>query len=194
MSSAIANALLFATLSALGLLIITNYLYSNTTPLPIQFKQKGSGNCFVICPRMNTIVTCQVVTTTIFIVADNVSQKNESAQMDFTFHGLGISLVNNILGQEIMSMNKNMSKNEYNSYLPSRDYDHFYCVADNASQKNESAQMDSEMESILHGLGISLVNNILGQEIMSMNKSKIIWEREYKSRFKCFPQGNIDGY
>uniref|UniRef100_A0AC35TZ07 BTB domain-containing protein n=1 Tax=Rhabditophanes sp. KR3021 TaxID=114890 RepID=A0AC35TZ07_9BILA len=45
-------------------------------------------------------------------------------------------------------------------------------VAANASQKNESAQMDLEMEFALHVLGISLVNNILGQEIiyMSMNK------------------------
>uniref|UniRef100_A0A0K0FDI7 Vacuolar protein sorting-associated protein 13A (inferred by orthology to a human protein) n=1 Tax=Strongyloides venezuelensis TaxID=75913 RepID=A0A0K0FDI7_STRVS len=157
----------------------------NATPKPVTFKQKGTQDVYELKPNnMKPFTWCDVLSNERLLEWTNGEY---SAYND-------------------------LHKNDYRSYMALKERRCFYWVsflngrqrillftddlevAEKAIQKNTNDKMDMELEFTLHGMGISLVNNILGQELiyMSIKHSKTIWEREYKNRYKCFPQGTID--
>uniref|UniRef100_A0A913HS02 Vacuolar protein sorting-associated protein 13A n=1 Tax=Strongyloides stercoralis TaxID=6248 RepID=A0A913HS02_STRER len=157
----------------------------NATPKSVNFKQKGTNDLYELKPNNMQPFTWSDVLSNERLL--------EWTNGDYSAYN-------------------DLHKNDYRSYMASKDRRCFYWVsflngrqrillftdelevAEKAIQKNTNDRMDMELEFTLHGMGISLVNNILGQELiyMSIKHSKIIWEREYKNRYKCFPQGIID--
>ncbi|CAD5206105.1 unnamed protein product [Bursaphelenchus okinawaensis] len=59
-------------------------------------------------------------------------------------------------------------------------------VATTAKEAYEVERIDMQVDFSLHGIGISLVNNLHGLEVlyMSMSSSGLIWEHKPKNRFK----------
>lgn len=59
-------------------------------------------------------------------------------------------------------------------------------VATMAKEAYEVERIDTQVDFRLHGVGISLVNNMLGLELLyiSMSSSGLIWEHKPRSRFK----------
>uniref|UniRef100_A0A914YWY4 Uncharacterized protein n=1 Tax=Panagrolaimus superbus TaxID=310955 RepID=A0A914YWY4_9BILA len=98
----------------------------------------------------------------------------------------------------------NLLRNAYGSFLPSnkKEYHYWVCflngrqryflvtddlaVMTTAQQAYEVERMDMQAEISIQGIGISIVNNLISQEIlyMGISSSGIMWEQEMKRRFK----------
>jgi vacuolar protein sorting-associated protein 13A/C len=61
-------------------------------------------------------------------------------------------------------------------------------VATIAKEAYEVERMEQQVELSLRGIGLSLVNNAIGQEIlyMGMSCSGIVWEQKVRSRYRSF--------
>ena len=103
-------------------------------------------------------------------------------------------------------------RNAYSSFLPSKQKPYHYWVSflhgrqryflvtddlavmTTAQQAYEVERMDMSTEINIQGIGISIINNLVSQEIiyMGVSCSGIIWEQKMKNRFKTFTVKDIE--
>ena len=103
-------------------------------------------------------------------------------------------------------------RNAYSSFLPSKQKPYHYWVSflngrqryflitddlavmTTAQQAYEVERMDMQAEVSIQGIGISIVNNLISQEIlyMGISQSGIVWEQAMKNRFKAFSVREIE--
>ncbi|KAE9550830.1 hypothetical protein FO519_005958 [Halicephalobus sp. NKZ332] len=103
-------------------------------------------------------------------------------------------------------------RNAYSSFLPSKQKPYHYWVSflhgrqryflitddlavmTTAQQAYEVERMDMSTEINIQGIGISVINNLVSQEIiyMGISCSGILWEQKVKNRFKAFTVKDIE--
>ncbi|KAI6181597.1 Vacuolar protein sorting-associated protein 13C [Aphelenchoides besseyi] len=159
----------------------------NDTEKPITYVQKGlpSEAGFTLEPHHQRIFTYT-----------DLCSKERAIEWSSGKHKGEISLVMDNLSSYEPSNDNNY--HYWTSFLNGRQrtilFTHDLSVATIAKEAYEVERMDQQIELNLHGIGLSLVNNRIGQEIMflGMSSSDILWEHKVRARFRPFSVGVIN--
>ncbi|KAI6171307.1 Vacuolar protein sorting-associated protein 13C [Aphelenchoides bicaudatus] len=156
-------------------------LLINDTNTPINFVQKGlpAESGFTLMPQQQQIFTYS-----------DLTRKDRSLEWTSGQAAGTLSLLTDNL-----SSYESSKQNLYHywaSFLHGRQrtvlFTEDVSIATIAKEAFEVERMDQQIELSLHGIGISLVNNIVGQEIiyMGMSSSGFIWQQKVRARYRPF--------